>query len=530
MKNSIFLLFGFLLFTLTCAAQTVFRHVTTSTNTQGHITTLDHPQLNGNLNAIIFIMPNWNTGGGTNAAGVTYNENAGVWYNGSRWTIFNEKITAPMPIGLTFNVLIAPAGNPNYFTVAKTNANSLTFSNLTIDHPATNNKPNALLLVTQNWSGVYNDDAPITSYANGKWNISNTRYMEYWHDNSKTQFLMKLGSRFNVMVIENGVVPGFSNASAFKHIAGSSNIVQPENHITFLDHASVNGNQNATIFATPYWGHGDADRKDASQAGGPDNGSSIYAWYDHPNDQWHRKDNFWSISQGNAKPVPNGAKFTIVAVPLVATPLTPSTILLNNINEQLCPKDLLGGDREFDGHGPKIISKVTLRIGDNGKALYADISLWAQETQQDWSTTERQWSRKVYTAPLGKSIASINSDTYSRTQFISPPGGFQFLAPGADVAKVVKAFMQDEKGLIHTAIFTSLGIPINDFAAYARLITGYTDGGNTVVKMPAIEGTLVRFFHIVGDTGGADISDDDNCNDDTRLIRLEFNPVQVTFR
>ena len=29
---------------------------------------------------------------------------------------------------------------------------------------------------------------------------------------------------------------------------------------------------------------------------------------------------------------------------------------------------------------------------------------------------------------------------------------------------------------------------------------------------------------------GADISDDDNCNDDTRIVKLEFNPVNVTFR
>ena len=528
MKSSIFLFLSFLLFTLTGHAQTAFRHVTASTNTQGHVTTLDHPQLNGNPNAIIFIMPNWNTGGGTNTAGVAYNENAGVWYNGSRWTIFNQKITALMPIGVTFNVLIAPAGNPNYFTVANTAENSANFANgFRIDHPATNNKPNALLLVTQNWSGVYNDDAPVTSYANGKWNIGNVRYMDYWYDNSKTQYLMKLGSRFNVMVIENGVVPGFSNASAFKHIAGPSNIIPSGNNITFLDQASVNGNPNAMIFATSYWGHGDADRRDASQAGGPYNGGPIVARYDHPNDAWNYRNGYWAIMNSNGAAMPDRAKINVVTVQGIATP---TTIALNDINESLCPKDLLGGDREFDGHGPKIISKVTLRIGDNGKALYADISLWAQETQHDWSTTERLWSRKVYTAPLGKTIASINSDTYSRTQFISPPGGFQFLAPGADVAKVVKAFTQNEKGLIHAAIFTSLGIPINDFAAYARLITGYSHQDNTVVKMPAIEGTLVRFFHIVGDTGGPDISDDDNCNDDTRIVKLEFNPVQVTLR
>lgn len=194
------------------------------------------------------------------------------------------------------------------------------------------------------------------------------------------------------------------------------------------------------------------------------------------------------------------------------------------------PKDLLRGDREFDGHGPRIKCEVSLSIGDGGKALYADIYLWAQETTHDWSTTEGRWRKKVYDAPYDKTITEINSDHASRTQFISPPGGFQLLVPGSDVAATVNGFLDGVGGSITNAVLASFGIPPGDFRRVASLITGYINNGNTVVRLPAIEGTLVRFFNIVGDTGGADISNDDNCNDDTRIVKLEFNPVTVTMR
>lgn len=98
------------------------------------------------------------------------------------------------------------------------------------------------------------------------------------------------------------------------------------------------------------------------------------------------------------------------------------------------------------------------------------------------------------------------------------------------MAAAVNNFLDGAGGLISAAVLSSFGIPPGETQAIARLITGYINIGDTVVKVPAIEGTLVRFFHIVGDTGGADISDDDNCNGDTRIVKIEFNPVTVTQR
>lgn len=53
-------------------------------------------------NALIFAMPR----GTPEDNGVIYDENIGVWLNGSIWVIFNQDKTIPMPEGAEFNILI----------------------------------------------------------------------------------------------------------------------------------------------------------------------------------------------------------------------------------------------------------------------------------------------------------------------------------------------------------------------------------------------------------------------------------------
>lgn len=87
----------------------------------------------------------------------------------------------------------------------------------------------------------------------------------------------------------------------------------------------------------------------------------------------------------------------------------------------------------------------------------------------------------MWTPPSGWRIVSIDSEDYSETSGLSEPGGFQFLLPG---------------------------------------------GSNPVNSWP-IRGGLASSIYVVGDTGGDDISDDANCDDDTR-VTVGFNLVTVT--
>ncbi|HKZ65480.1 MAG TPA: hypothetical protein VJ111_03955, partial [Chitinophagaceae bacterium] len=222
-------------------------------------------------------------------------------------------------------------------------------------------------------------------------------------------------------------------------------------------------------------------------------------------------------------PPDNNNNGGVVVTPPASSSVT--TIRLEDITEALCPQRVISGDREFDGHGPRVQSTVRLRISPNKTSLIADLNLLAKETTADWSNTRGDWSRVVYKAPAGKKITEIVSDKVSTTKFISPPGGFQFLVPGADVAKALYTFLDYTD--IKSAVLKAFGYGPNEKSALSVLVRGTIDNGNTVVQVPSVDGALVKFFHIVGDTGGPDISDDNNCNDDTRIVKIEFFPAKI---
>jgi hypothetical protein len=215
-------------------------------------------------------------------------------------------------------------------------------------------------------------------------------------------------------------------------------------------------------------------------------------------------------------------KLPINKNPNVGATALETKINLENMEETLCPSKLERGDREFGGNGPKVKCEVKIRLANNGTEIWADISFWAQETKPDNSTTTGQWSKKVYDAPYGKKITKIVSDQASRTVFVSPAAGSQIFVPGSDMNAAMNAIF--EGITIPNEVRIAHGVPALQ-EAY-KLIGNYNKG-NTVIVMPATEGTLVKFFHIVGDTGGDDISNDDNCNDDTRIEKIEFFPVRV---
>jgi hypothetical protein len=189
----------------------VFVHKATSANSTGHVTDIDHPLSNNDPNAIVFITPNWNPGG----VGGTYNNhNIGVYYEGSpinKWSIFNQDI-ATMPNDAAFNVLI-PHPDASVFVHKATAANTSGHIT-TIDYPLTNNKPNAILLVTPNWNpggvgGTYNNHPIGVYYTGGKWTIFNQDFAA-----------MPPNAAFNVIVPRPG--PG---EAVFIHQASAANTI-----------------------------------------------------------------------------------------------------------------------------------------------------------------------------------------------------------------------------------------------------------------------------------------------------------------
>jgi hypothetical protein len=81
-----------------------FVHTSTDDNITANSTYLDHPLLNGNPDAVVYVTQNWNPSG----SGGTYNDHpVGVWYNENRemWAVFNQD-RAGMPRDASFNVAV----------------------------------------------------------------------------------------------------------------------------------------------------------------------------------------------------------------------------------------------------------------------------------------------------------------------------------------------------------------------------------------------------------------------------------------
>ncbi len=168
-----------------------FVHTTTSDNVDAHRTILDHPMLNGNPDAIVFIEHSWNPDG--ESPGVYHNRYTGVFYDAGleRWVIFNQD-NSTMPTGLAFNVFVAN-GMPNAFVHQPTEGNGNNSSITYLDSPLTNDNPNAIIIVTPRY-GAFND-FPIGVWyhpALGQWAIV-----------SQDSSLFSNLHQFNVLVLNN---------------------------------------------------------------------------------------------------------------------------------------------------------------------------------------------------------------------------------------------------------------------------------------------------------------------------------------
>lgn len=152
----------------------VFLHVTTPQNSLGNVTWINDPACDGKRDVVLIVTANATPGG--RAAAASNARHVGVWFDGARWTIYNQD-RAPMPAGVAFNVLVVPSGgDPLAFshTVSRGNRSShVTW----IEHPVLNSGPHLTPLVTQNYSpavggGVYNPH-PVGLWFGGRWSIYN---------------------------------------------------------------------------------------------------------------------------------------------------------------------------------------------------------------------------------------------------------------------------------------------------------------------------------------------------------------------
>lgn len=220
------------------------------------------------------------------------------------------------------------------------------------------------------------------------------------------------------------------------------------------------------------------------------------------------------------------------SAPAAAAPTTVTTVSLRNIDEQLVPFELVHGDREFGGNGPRIKSNVTLSVTGDKRRILATVDFNARETKSDWSETRGSWTKTVYYAPKGKKIESIVGGSYSKVDFVSKPAGFQLFGPTEDFVKFLGRFNEISQAMFFFAnpaakADTAARREMKRLNDLVMKGLAYLPSEGNHVHIVAPSFGPVQAFAIVGDTGGPDISTDTNGKDDTRINGIKFKKLQV---
>lgn len=91
---------------------------------------------------------------------------------------------------------------------------------------------------------------------------------------------------------------------------------------------------------------------------------------------------------------------------------------------------LVGGDREFAGHGPRVQVSARLSIR-NSRELWATVYMNAKETRADWTQAEGTAEYLVYRHPGVQRILRIVSDSYSFSSYVDTDHDVDFLEMAA---------------------------------------------------------------------------------------------------
>jgi hypothetical protein len=344
-----------------------FIHVATADNIASNWTDIDHPLLNGNDAAIVFVTQNWNP---RNLSG-TYNANAvGVWYHGAeqKWAIFNQDNSA-MPDGAAFNVHI-PVVDSTRFVHDATISNStghLTY----IMHPLLNSNPTATLFVTQNWNpsgepGVYNDHAVGVSFND---------YRQQWYIFNQDFGQMPEGASFNVLVSS-------ADETTIIHLATLGTI---SGHVSTIDDSRINDNPNALLTIAQNW--------------------SPHSVYNaHPFGVYYFG-GFWRIFNQDFVTMPQNAAFNILVPPTDSVAFVHVATAANSASQvTYIDHPLLNGN-------PDAIALATQNWNPGGSgSTYNDhhIGIWYSQTQDKWSVFNQDVADmpegaafNIYVPPIG---------------------------------------------------------------------------------------------------------------------------------
>ncbi len=202
-----------------------FGHETTAANSTGHITFFNHPSVTSAPTANVFATPVYRS--------VEFPSPYGVYWGSTPWKLFAQNM-ASMPIGAGFSAFV-PAPGAGVFRHQATTGNASNYSK--IDNSSTNNQPDQIVLVSQNWSAfdsmIYNNHHIGIAYL--------TDITSQWAIATMDNENMNTGAAFNIYA-QPPSPNAFRVTAIARNLATMSGIV--------IDHPLLNGQPCARVQAT----------------------------------------------------------------------------------------------------------------------------------------------------------------------------------------------------------------------------------------------------------------------------------------
>jgi len=255
-------------------------HTATTANSFGDSTLLNEHPFDNNPLDLYQVAATWNT---KQTCGCVYDTHTlGVWYTGQYWAIFHEDGTA-IPVGATYNVVGYPAQSTtdgDWYLHSATTAN--TSGNSTIlNDTYTNNNPQAVIVVTQNWTPSGICGCKWNKHLIGVWYNNRLQRWEIFNEDGSA---MPVGAAFNVDTWSS------SGTRTLTQQATTSS------YISYINNVATNNAPNSLLFVTPNWAT---------------NGICGCVFSNHPIGVYYQG-NEWSIFNQDIAAMPIGAAFNVM--------------------------------------------------------------------------------------------------------------------------------------------------------------------------------------------------------------------------
>lgn len=242
-------------------------HVATSGNTQSHMTTIQSANTSGAPDKVVVVTP---------VLGSRNDSPLGVYYYNNEWVIFNQTVT-PIATNEKFHVLALDPDNSSAFVHETSAANIRSGYLSTIDHPSTNNNPNARIFIAPIWKETndYNNHPVGVVYINNRWEIMNL-----------DKASLPVGLTFNIVVSTD-------DNESFVHTASSTSII---GDYTVIDDPRTNAKASSKVFVTRNLGTSDATVTNPEVLG---------VWY-------RSSQGNWTIFHESGETMFTGARFNVL--------------------------------------------------------------------------------------------------------------------------------------------------------------------------------------------------------------------------